>query len=714
MSGLILSILSLALLDPVGAAPQEALPAASADTPVVLEEVVVTGRRRGDTGLTPEVEWGAAEIDAIGAWDVSEVVARLSETVSPDEPPVIIVNGRRVVNASDFLRFPPDALVRVEALPPDAAGQFGAAPGRRVVNIVMRPRFESRDALLSASAPTGGGTSTLEGDLRQSGIEDDSTRQFGLRAARTTALWSDERPGYGLDHPGTPDRTLAPSTDAVIANFATTQPFGDDWSASLSVNGSRQRTRFTGPDRDRRIGRTELVNHSLNIGGGVNGEAADWNLRAGLDGLVVQSNQEGLSDTKSRYGAFTLDLSADRRLAVLPAGPARINLSSRHLFASSQTEVGGARFEHSVQDHEAQGSLTIPLSRAGGGAARRGDATLTLGARVRAGGHDNAVDEGFNAALAWTPVRGVRVTAQAATSTDSPSARQLLDPVTPGPARVVFDYRTGAAVEVATFLGGNADLGPQSSTQASIGLFAGPFTAWRIGAGSTFLHSELSNGVGSLPYLTAEVEAAFPERFTRSPDGQLVSIDLRPVNLDLNRTQALASTLNLSVPVRISDLPTGTLQLGLRHSLQLSNTLIVRNGFMEMNRLHGDGGGLSRQQLALTLDGRAGPWGANASMQWRSGFRVRRGSGRDGPEDLLVEPMATVDLRLSYSLTRSTRSSGPDRGRRDDTSIDLMIGNLFDRRPEARLGGGRIAPGYGRYDRDPAGRIVQLRLTRRF
>ena len=106
-SMLTLPILYLSLLGMTAAAQQDGAPQAQFDTPAILEEVIVTGRRCGDTGLTPELELGLEEIHAIGAYDVGEVVARLAETLSPDQPPIIIVNGRRIVNASDFLRFPP-------------------------------------------------------------------------------------------------------------------------------------------------------------------------------------------------------------------------------------------------------------------------------------------------------------------------------------------------------------------------------------------------------------------------------------------------------------------------------------------------------------------------------------------------------------------------------------------------------------------------------
>ncbi len=711
---LILPILSLTLLSMSVGVQQDRPPQAQFDAPTVLEEVIVTSRRRGDTGLTPELELGLEEIHVFGAYDVGEVVARLAETLSPDQSPIIIVNGRRIVNASDFLRFPPDALVRVEVLPPEAASLFGGDPARRVVNIVMRPRFKSRDAQLSATLPTGGGTSSVRGDLRQSEIRDDTSLQFGTQAGRTTPLWIDERPGYRVDRPDALSRTLVPSTRDLAANFSTTRPVGD-WSASLSMTGNQQEVRSTVPVGDGRINQIEQTSRSLTVVGGMMGEARGWNVRAALNAQAMQSEQDGLHPRSSNYRSLVADMAADRRVAVLPAGPLRLSLSGRHEFARAVSFADDSRFTHSTLDHDVRTSLAVPLLNSRRqGAMNSGDASLVLGARARAGRESDAVDGGYNATLVWTPSRRIRLNARWSTSTESPSARQRLDPLVEGLSRVLFDFRTGRAADVATFLGGNPDLRPQTSTGASIGLFLGPFTSWGIRGGSTLSRTETTDAIASLPGTTPHVEAAFPERFVRGADGDLISVDLRPVNLRLNRNEALASTLNLSVPVTPTNGRTGSLQLGLRHSLQLSNSLVIREGFIETDRLAGDGGGLSRHQLSLTIDGRSGKWGANGSMQWRSGSRIRRNIGRDGPDDLIVDPMTTVDLRLSYLLTRSTPPEGSSPGRRDDIGLDLKIDNVFDSRPGARRGDGRIAPGYGRHDRDPIGRSVVLMITRRF
>ena len=116
------------------------------------------------------------------------------------------------------------------------------------------------------------------------------------------------------------------------------------------------------------------------------------------------------------------------------------------------------------------------------------------------------------------------------------------------------------------------------------------------------------------------------------------------------------------------------------------------------------------------MDGRSGPWGVNLAARWRSGYRVRRDTGRDGPEDLLVSAIGTVDLRFSYALARAIR---PDRDgaasrRAIGTQFGLDIDNLLDARPGARLGIQGPAPGYGRDDQDPVGRTIRLTIRSRF
>ena len=84
-------MLALLALIPV----QEAPPASP--SPAQLEEVEVVGRR-GAARVAPEQELGPEEIDNLGAYDIGEVIARLSERLGFQQPPVVIVNGRPLRN----------------------------------------------------------------------------------------------------------------------------------------------------------------------------------------------------------------------------------------------------------------------------------------------------------------------------------------------------------------------------------------------------------------------------------------------------------------------------------------------------------------------------------------------------------------------------------------------------------------------------------------
>lgn len=172
--------------------PQIARQEQDLDQAVQVEDVEVFGRR-GAALTSPEIELDGADIDALGVWDINEVLERMAETLSLGERPMVLINGQPTPNVDAYKGFPPGALARAEVLPPQAAGMYGAAPGQRVVNLVLQPKFSSYDGRVAGSRPTQGGTSSLSGDLRRSAIAGRNTHQVGLRLSRDTALRTGER-----------------------------------------------------------------------------------------------------------------------------------------------------------------------------------------------------------------------------------------------------------------------------------------------------------------------------------------------------------------------------------------------------------------------------------------------------------------------------------------------------------------------------------------
>jgi len=689
------------------------------DKPVQVEDVEVFGRR-GAALTPPEIELDGADIDALGAWSIDDVLKRMDETLAIGGQPLVLINGRPTPNVSAYTGFPPDALVRAEVLPPEASGLYGAVAGQRVVNLVLQPRFSSYDGRAMGARPTQGGTSTLSGELRRSGIAGRNTHQFGLRVSHETALRAGERDRSLItDGPEADRATLRPQSDVLSANLSLTRGLGD-WSGVFSLNGQMQDSRSVAQVGAGAV-ESRRRSDSLGVSGGVSGNLLGWLVQTNLNGQIGRNREAGLQDMTSDTLSLGLTGSGQRSLIELPSGPLTANLTANFQGSRSTVERSQDRTVHSFQTNSARGVLTVPLSKSGGAGwrGRLGDIAATFGAGMRESGGGGGED--VSAGFTWTPRRSVRLNGEWAASTDSVPDIQRSEPQYYGDPIVVFDFRTGEAIEVLPIRGGNPDLTPPESERWRISASVGPFTSWNLSGNLGYTRAELTNGIGSLPELTEDVEAAFPDRFHRDVDGRLISIDYRPLNLSSTLTENLNTGVNFNLPrpAAAAGQDVTIMRVALNHSLQLSNVARLRAGLPEMDRLKGDGGGVARQNASVLLDARRGRWGANISARWQEGYRTRRTGGQDGPDDLIIAPFTMVDLRFNFQMTSSGRgigTGGDDAPRRRSTGLQLSldISNLFDARREARLGDGSPAQGYGRDMQDPLGRTVRLTLQRRF
>lgn len=686
------------------------------DAPVQLEDVEVVGRR-GRGLVDPVVERDGHFIDALGAYDIGEVIQRVKEDEGLGSSPMIVVNGRRIADPGVFSGFPPDALVRIEVLPPEAGALYGASdPSRRVLNIVLQPRFDSRDGRVELKRPSAGGRSETGGDLRQSSIQGANTRQMDLHADVATALRAGER---DLDQvlPGGETVSLRPASYNLSANFAQTAAIGE-WSSSLRANARREESRST----VRRAGEAvdgRRQSQGLTLTGGLTGEAAGWLTNLTLSGAVTRSDQGGLSPSSTRHASGTINLSLNRQLFDLPAGPVTGGVTGQATRTRSTTELPETRQMFSGYGMGVSANLAVPLWRRAAGEDAwegPGDVSVSLGAGLNES--DAGRGEGMSAGLNWAPSQRVRVDAAWSTSIDAVPDQQRFEPRYYGDPVVVFDFATGEAVEVLPLLGGNPDLRSPRSDQFGFSLSLGPFTSWGVQGGVNLQRTVVADGSGAFPDPTPDLEAAFPDRFVRGDDGRLLSIDRRAFNIDSSVTETLASHLSVGMPlpvgVRDGSRPP-VLRIALNHSWSLRSLTTLDARLPRLDRLAGDAGGQPRSTFGLSADLRVGRWGFNAVSRWRGDYSVRRDIGENGPDDLLISRIGVTDLRIGYRLSRSFPGSGSGEGRRAvGLEVELELANLFDARPSARLRDGRPARGYGRDDQDPVGRTVRLSVRRRF
>ena len=102
----------------------------------------------------------------------------------------------------------------------------------------------------------------------------------------------------------------------------------------------------------------------------------------------------------------------------------------------------------------------------------------------------------------------------------------------------MFDFTTGQTVNVIAITGGNPDLGADRRSVFKLGANYKPWEETDFRLRADFVSQTIDNPISNLPGPSAALEDAFEDRFTRI-DGELVSVDFRPVNYDQSRRQVL-------------------------------------------------------------------------------------------------------------------------------------------------------------------------------
>ncbi|GLK50034.1 hypothetical protein GCM10017620_30080 [Brevundimonas intermedia] len=702
-------------------APGQTKPAdaSSTDEVVVLDDIEVVGRR-GDTGILPEFEYDADLIDSQAASSIGEVMDRARDTFSPDEAPVIIINGMRVADPSIYYALPPDALSRLEVLPPGSAAGFGGTASGRVLNLVTVPRFVGKDGEFMGRAPTSGGFTQARVELSRAQMNGRDLVNLNLGLDSSSALNASDRPDYLVVHPESTATTLRPETRNLTVRSSIAKGHGD-WFSSLNFDGRRGSNLIFARGIDDAV-RLRSRNTTLRLDGGLTGTVSGWNVRLSLSGGLDRSAMSGLQTSTVHVRNLSGGFDLDRSTPGLPAGPIRVSLSGSMSNVASQIESEGARRRFSQMSHIVRGQLSIPLLTSASGVDNASDGTgrrwpaplggldLSLGGSFQGG--EDAGGNSSDIGLSWAPWRLLRVNGAWAHNETAPSDRDRFAPIAFGAPIIVYDFRREESIEVLPLTGGNPDLQASRSDVKQINAALGPFTKLRLLATVGLSRSEAHDAPGTLAP-TLENEAAFPERFVRDQAGRLIQVDQRSFNLRSSRIDRMTSRLSLTRP---SGIGARALSLSLNHSWLLADQTEPGGGLPEQDRLSGDGGGVSPQTLTFQANGRRGPWGLDVSARWAAPYRIRRTSRVDDGADLKIAGFGALDFRLNYAFLGavSAGADGTPARRGAAASLVFAVDNLFDTRPKAQLADGRPAPGYGRSERDPVGRTVSLTLRRRF
>ena len=548
---------------------------ASDEGDVDSQTIVVTGTKLpgsvvGD--IPPENVLNQGDVRATGATSINDLLDALAPQIGSargrgGERPVLLLNGQRISSFRELRDIPTEAISRVEILPEEVALKYGYDANQRVVNIVLRQRFRSTAAEVKGTAATEGGYVGGEGDVTRLMIAKNGRTSVNLHAEGNSPLTEDER-DIRLDpplEPGEPDprpaRTLIATKSDLRGAVTVNRQLG-----TIGATGNVELEHLEGKSL---IGLGETLLEPLarntdtdtaHAGFVLNGNVSDWHWSVTGNGdLSHDVTRTDVDARDARDKAVTdtasgdIDAVANGNLFKLPAGNAgatvHVGASAFHLDGDQVRR--GIETSNSLSRTTGNASLNVdlPISRRNTGFDKLGNLTLNANAKV-----EQLSDFGtlttLGAGANWSPVKRLNLIGSWTREEGAPSVAQLGNPILTTPDTRIFDFTTGETVLVTAITGGNPNLESDRRNVFKLGGNWQPFENTDLRLRADYVHSRIDNPISNFPGPSPTLEAAFPERFIRDADGNLVSVDLRPVNYDNSRLDTLRIGFDFSKPLK--------------------------------------------------------------------------------------------------------------------------------------------------------------------
>lgn len=743
--------------------------------------IVVTGQRpRGSVvgDIPPENVLNARDVRAYGAATVDELIQQLAPQVGSargrgGEAPVVLLNGRRSSGFQELRELPPEAIERVEILPEEVALKYGYSATQRVINIVLRPRFRSTTARIEAGVPTSGGFTTQEADVTRLQIDSNGRTQLNAHAERNGALTENERSialQSGTIGPDPrPFRTLKGAADQVRIGATINRNLTDKLAGTIDMrlqhDSDRSLLGLPASGVLDPLGRNQQTD-SARLAGLLNGDAGKWRYSANGAGQVdvtrtLTDRSEIQTDRAfSENHQASLDLTATGPLLNFPAGNSTVTLrasgSTRDLYSRSRRLAGSVTSDLSRNQLGGSANVDLPITKRNGALGAIGTFTLNANAEV-----EQLSDAGTLTTLGgganWSPIPRLNLIASYSREEGAPSLNQLGDPILEQPGVRIFDFVNGTTSTVTAVTGGNQALRNDRRNVFKLGGNWQPWEKLDLTFRADYVRSRLTDPVQSIGAPTAALQAAFPDRFVRDVNGNLVRADLRPVNFDRADKDTLRVGFNFSKSLKSKRPPQalidqfrrarqqagggprgeggfrggggggrggggggfgggqqgGRLQFSLTDTVTLTDKLYIRDGLAPIDFLHGgtlgNGGGTSRHKVQAEGGYFNNGLGARLSANYQTGTRVNGGPNGD----LDFAPLATADLKLFANLGERFELVAKHPWLRG-TQVRLDVDNIFDARQKVRDGNGLTPISYQPDLIDPVGRTVMISFRKLF
>lgn len=644
------------------------------DAEVRLGTVVVEGERRQEgeslSEIEPDLVFTRDDIESFGASTFAEVLEIIAQETSSGRgqtagPPVVLINGRRVVGFRALRAYPSEAIARVEVLPEEAALSYGFRADQRVINFVLVDELLSLTLEQELGGPTDGGQLQTETETSALRLKDGNRTSFDIQITHNDALLESERdiiledpvlpfdilgnvtapvagdeidpalsaligstvteiavPATATGGPAslndfaaagsalnmtdlTPFRSLISDELNISANLAQTWNSKNNIETTVSIGGDyTERLRFTGlPEADlilpednpfspfdedvsvfRLVDEDGPQTQSTEIYQGTGSFAVvsapgrqAWTFTGSYDFTATETLTEGNLQTdliqialdagspeinpfgplgdlagldvitnRAEIGVGQLDFISNNKFLELPGGDlsTTLQLGFRTRDQDSFTDQGGIEQDVSLSRDEGNLLFNVdaPIYR---------HETDKFPGRLSLNGNfelNQLSDFGtlitYGYGVRWQPIEQLRFRFSLTEEENAPGIGALGNPIIVTPNSRVFDFTTGETVFVDRITGGNPDLLAEERRIFSIATTYRP--DWFEGSTLTVTYndSKIDNPIRGFPALTAEVEAAFPERFERDLDGNLISIDTRSISFQREDRRELRTQFN--------------------------------------------------------------------------------------------------------------------------------------------------------------------------
>ena len=579
---------------------------------ILPNEIVVSGERlRGqlDVEQAPVLELNEEDIQAVGATSVADLIAAIGPQTGSSRgrgggQPVFLVNGIRIGSFRELRSYPPEAIAKVEVLPEEVAQRFGFPPDRRVVNMVLKEQFSSREVEVELEAPDRGGYFRNEQEFTLLSIKNGARLNVNLEASDVSLLTEAERDviqtegsipdiasdpdpaeyrslvadsrqfeatanwakaflesGSSLSFNATYERNestslsglnsvflVAPDASEALRTFGAENPLrqrssSDTFSTAASWTRPVGAFQLTGTlDASRALG-TVHIDRRADVQAFVDAAAAGT---LPLDAPLPSASDNGFDTSKTNTWAARAKLTARGAPAYLPAGELtttfdlgyewdRIDSSDTRTTLDTQLTRG---------DLEGGVNVVIPIT------SRREGVWDALGSFTLNGqaGINHLSDFGtlydWSAGLTWAPWDNLDLQATYVWREVAPSLGNLGNPQVVSLNVPVFDLVNGETVLATVISGGNPDL--LAETQKDWRFAANWELPFWDGArlSAEYVRNRSSDVTSSFPALSAEIEAAFPDRVIRDNSGTLTTLDRRAVTYSRTRSERLVFGLS--------------------------------------------------------------------------------------------------------------------------------------------------------------------------